>query len=78
MVRIVDGNTEQGVLVWIKKGIKQIKLPILLYTCAPISELPSNISTMVYELLRCDCSLFGIKLFLSPLHYLEAANLSMI
>ena len=28
------------------KGFKQIKLQRLHHTCAPISELPSNISTM--------------------------------
>ena len=30
----------------LNKCLKQTKLPILLYTCAHISELPSNISTM--------------------------------
>ena len=28
----------------LKEGLKQIKLMILLNSCAPISELPSNIS----------------------------------
>ena len=32
--------------VVLNKRLKQIKLPILLNTCAPISELTSNISTM--------------------------------
>ena len=31
-----------------KKCLKQIKLLISLHTCAPISELPSNISTMAW------------------------------
>ena len=33
------------------KCLKQIKQESLLLTCAPISELPSNISTMVVEVL---------------------------
>ena len=31
----------------LKKCLNQIVLPILLHTCAPISELPSHINTMV-------------------------------
>ena len=33
--------------VELNKCLKQIKLPIELYTCALFSELPSNISTMI-------------------------------
>ena len=33
----------------LNKCLKQIKLPVYLYTCAPILELPSNISTMVLD-----------------------------
>ena len=29
----------------LKKCLKQIKVPILQYTCVPISELPSNVRT---------------------------------
>ena len=34
-------------VVELKKCLKQIKLPILPYTCAPDSEIPTNIHTMV-------------------------------
>ena len=33
--------------VHLNKRLKQNIVPILVHTCAPISELPSNISTMV-------------------------------
>ena len=35
----------------VNKGLEQIKMPILLYSCTPFSELPSNISTMIQHLL---------------------------
>ena len=39
------------VLLWINRVLmllfKYVKLPSYLNTCAPISELPSNISTMI-------------------------------
>ena len=37
--------------LYLNKCLKHVKLPILLYTCAPFSELPSNISTMVVAIL---------------------------
>ena len=60
MVLISDGNSELVANVWrqtgwgnqicdcidLNKFLKQIKLPILHYTCASISELPSNIRTI--------------------------------
>ena len=57
MLLILDSDSELGKqlfiknnfkLLWIrKKCLKQINLPISLYTSASISELPTNLRTMV-------------------------------
>ena len=62
MVLILDGISEPGAYMWRKtcifprtkiwtavdlnKCLYHVKLAISIYTCAPISEIPSNISTM--------------------------------
>ena len=40
-------NVKVATIVDLNKFLKQIKLPISLYTCTPISEVPSNKNTMV-------------------------------
>ena len=65
MVLISDGNSEHVAHVWKNKSLKMInlcrllsnlneclmhiKLPISPPTCAPISELPTNISNMMTD-----------------------------
>ena len=44
---ILKNNFKFSTDVDLSKCLKQIKLPILLYTCAPFSELPSNIRIMI-------------------------------
>ena len=61
-ILVLDGNADHVAHVWresvffififaiavdLNKCLKQVKLPISLYTCTHISELPSNLSTMV-------------------------------
>ena len=41
-----ENNARFAVVVDLNKCLNQIKLPILLDTCAPFPELPLNISTM--------------------------------
>ena len=49
------------------KYIKSIKLTISLYTCAPISELPFNVSTIeiqeIFQLVFCLCSMITFVCF---------------
>ena len=41
-------NFEGTTVVYLNKGLKQIKLPISLHTCAPISNLPFNEGSMMF------------------------------
>ena len=66
LVIIIDGNSEHVAHVWrktylveeknavdLKKLLIQIRLPIFLYTCAPISNKPSHIGTMYIDTVQC-------------------------
>ena len=43
-----------AIAIDLNNHLKQVKLPISLYTCAPISWLPSNIRTIVCNVVRIN------------------------
>ena len=67
MVRTYEGNKvfsdkKIGPALDLIKCLKQIKYQRLLLTCAPISELPSNMSTMRQGMEFCPDCIQGINL----------------